>query len=155
METLFYFDSAHAIAVHDWIIVNTGGAHGVKDIALLESPLEMIQHDDYYPNIESKLTFLFYSINKNHAFIDGNKRSSIVLCTYFLQLNGYAHVVKRFVKETENIAVWVAENRINRDLLHKLLCSLIFEEDYSEALKLEMVTALLASEPFDPEEAGE
>ena len=41
----FYFDVMHAISVHDWIIENSGGLAGTKDIGQLESPLAHIQND--------------------------------------------------------------------------------------------------------------
>lgn len=143
-ERYFYFDSEHAISVHDWIIEQSGGRFGIENIELLKSPLAMVRHDDYYPDLGSKLTHLFFSINKNHAFTDGNKRSSIALSAYFLRLNGFEHVVKRFVLETENIAVLVADNFIDKATLEEILCSLIFEEDYSEALKLKLISAYAA-----------
>lgn len=138
----FYFDVAHAVKVHDWIIENSGGLAGTKDIGQLESPLTHIQNDCYYPEIEDKLTHLVFSINKNHAFTDGNKRSSLALGAYFLELNGFDYVVKRFVKEMENIAVWVADNVINKELLHQIICSVLYEEDYSEQLKLAILDAV-------------
>lgn len=134
----FYFDLHYAIATHYWIIENTGGMVGIKDQGQLESPLEHIQNDLYYPEIEDKLTHLVFSINKNHAFHDGNKRSSLALGAYFLELNGFDYVVKRFVYEMENIAVWVADNIIDKDLLYKVITSLLYEDDYSEELKLEI-----------------
>lgn len=60
----FYFDAIHAIAVHDWIIEYSGGLAGIKDIGQIESPLEHIQNDFYYPELEDKLTHLVFSINK-------------------------------------------------------------------------------------------
>lgn len=42
----------------------------------------------------------------------------------------------------ENIVVWVASNAIDKDLLHKLISSIIYEDDYSEELKLELYRAL-------------
>lgn len=142
----FYFDVVHAITVHDWIIEHSGGLVGTKDIGQLESPLEHIQNDDYYLEMEDKLTHLVFSINKNHAFNDGNKRSSLALGAYFLELNGFDYVVKRFVKEMENIAVWVADNVIDKNLLHQIISSVLYEEDYSEALKLAIFEAIQASD---------
>ncbi|EKP0252652.1 type II toxin-antitoxin system death-on-curing family toxin [Aeromonas salmonicida] len=142
----FYFDVAHAIKVHDWIIEHSGGLAGTKDIGQLESPLEHIQNDLYYPEIEDKLTHLVFSINKNHAFNDGNKRSSLALGAYFLELNGFDYVVKHFVKEMENIAVWVADNVINKELLHQIIVSVLYEDDYSEAVKLAIVEAVEAAD---------
>ena len=138
----FYFDVAHAVSVHDWIIEHSGGLAGTKDIGQLESPLQHIQNDWYYPEMEDKLTHLVFSINKNHAFNDGNKRSSLALGAYFLELNGFDYVVKRFVKEMENIAVWVADNVIDKALLHQIISSVLYEDDYSESIKLAIVEAV-------------
>ena len=147
----FYFDVAHAVSVHDWIIEHSGGLAGTKDIGQLESPLQHIQNDWYYPEMEDKLTHLVFSINKNHAFNDGNKRSSLALGAYFLELNGFDYVVKRFVKEMENIAVWVADNVIDKALLHQIISSVLYEDDYSESVKLAIVEAVEATKQLNRE----
>ncbi|MDX3773902.1 type II toxin-antitoxin system death-on-curing family toxin [Chromatiaceae bacterium AAb-1] len=149
--SFFYFDVTHAINVHDWIIEKSGGLAGTKDIGQLESPLQHIQNDWYYPEIEDKLTHLVFSINKNHAFNDGNKRSSLALGAYFLELNGFDYVVQRFVKEMENIAVWVADNVIDKALLHKIISSVLYEDDYSESVKLAIVEAVEAAKQLNQE----
>lgn len=138
-----YFDVAHAVAVHDWIIEHSGGMRGTKNIGYIEGPLSHIQNDDYYPSMVDKLTHLVFAIIKHHAFNDGNKRSSIALGAYFLELNGYGYAVKRFVHEMENVAVSVARNEIGKDLLREIITSLLYEEEYSESLKLALVVALL------------
>lgn len=137
-----YFDTRHAVTVHDWIIENSGGRAGIKDLGLLDSPLGHIQNDMYYPNIEDKLTHLVFSINKNHAFTDGNKRSSIALGAYFLEINGYEYCMRYFVHQMENIAVAVADNFIDKNLLHVIITSLIYEDDFSEELKLRIANAI-------------
>jgi death-on-curing protein len=142
----FYFDIQHAVSTHDWIIEHSGGLAGTKDIGQLESPLEHIQNDGYYPEIEDKLTHLVFSVNKHHAFNDGNKPSSLALGAYFLELNGFDYIVQRFVKEMENIAVWVADNVINKQLLHQIITSILYEEDYSEEIKVAIVAAVKVSE---------
>ena len=141
-----YFDVSHAVQTHDWIIENSGGLAGTKDIGQLESPLEHIQNDLYYPELEDKLTHLVFSINKNHAFHDGNKRSSLALGAYFLKLNDFEYIVHHFIIEMENIAVWVADNVIDKNLLHQLVTSILYDDDYSEALKLELYRAIQLSE---------
>jgi death on curing protein len=136
-----YFDSAHAIEVHDEIILRSGGKQGILNIGLLESVIEHIQNDMYYPTMEEKTTHLFYSINKNHAFNDGNKRSSVALAAYFMELNGFDFCVSRFIREMENIAVDVADNRVSKALLLELVTSILYEDDYSEELKLKLIAA--------------
>jgi len=137
-----YFDLEYAIKVHDFIIKISGGREGTHDIGLLDSVLEFIQSDMYYPNFEDKLTHLVYSVNKNHAFTDGNKRSSIALGAAFLEINGLDYLSKRFMEEMENITVYVADNKISKDLLHKIISSLIYELEYSESLKLEIYISI-------------
>jgi death-on-curing protein len=139
----FYFDIHYAIELHDWIIENSGGFPGSNNLSLLESALEHIQNDLYYPEIHHKLTHLVFAVNKFHAFNDGNKRSSIALGAYFLKLNGYDFMVKKFVLEMENIAVWIAEGKIAKEFLCELIESLIFEEDFSEELKFKLALAVM------------
>src|SRR5690554_5351830 len=94
-----YFDIDHALEVQDYIIVSSGGRRGVLNVGLLGSVLEHVQNDLYYPSLVDKTCHLFYSINKNHAFIDGNKRSSIVLSAYFLEINGADFLLARYIQE--------------------------------------------------------
>lgn len=136
-----YFDIDHAIEVHDNIINNSGGVLGILNIGLLESTLEHVQNDIYYPDLDHKLTHLFYSINKNHTFQDGNKRASIALSAYFLEINNGSFRVERFISEMENIAVDVADNRIDREILFEIISSIIYEVDYSEELKIKIINS--------------
>jgi death-on-curing protein len=136
-----YFDTSHAITMHDEIINKSGGMLGILSIGLLDSVIEHIQNDFYYPELEHKLTHMFYSINKNHSFQDGNKRASIALSAYFLEINNCSFRVERFIAEMENIAVDVADNRIDKDLLFEIISSTIYQDDYSEELKLKIIYA--------------
>lgn len=77
---------------------------------------------------------------------DGNKRSSLALGAYFLELNGFDYIVQHFVREMENIAVWVADNVIDKELLHKIISSILYEDEYSISLKLEIYEAVQRAE---------
>ena len=70
-----YIELEYAIKVHDLIIKKVGGLDGIKDIGQLESVLEHIQNDLYYPTFADKMTHLIYSIVQFHMFLDGNKRT--------------------------------------------------------------------------------
>ncbi len=137
-----YFNLEHAIQLHDRIIEISGGLPGIKDCGQLDSVLEHIQVDNYYLEMEDKLTHLVFSLVKFHCFMDGNKRSGIALGAYFLELNGYAWMVCHFIREMENIVVWVAEGFVRKELLLKLIAMLCNGDDYSEDLKLELIDAL-------------
>jgi death on curing protein len=142
MIQFLYFNKEYAVQTHDFIIEKSGGSRGTKDIGLLESVLEHIQNDIYYPDIESKVTHLVFSINKNHAFSDGNKRSSIALGAYLLEINGLDYCVSKFIIELENISVYVADNKIDKELLFEIIFSIINYENYSEDLKLKIIDAI-------------
>lgn len=140
-----YFDIQHAIVVHDQIIEKSGGLKGLINIGLLESTLEHIQNDIYYPSLEDKVTHLLYSINKNHSFQDGNKRSSLALAAYFLQINGLGILVNNFIIAMENYVVDIADNIIDKELLLKIVTSLVFDGELSDIIKLEIYRAKVAN----------
>lgn len=48
----------------------------------------------------------------------------------------------KFIREMENIAVAVADNIISKELLHNIITSLIYDDDYDEILKLTIFDAL-------------
>lgn len=137
-----YLDLAYALRTQQWIIDHSGGLPGVKNVEYLESVLAHIENDIYYPEMPDKLAHLVFSIIKHHPFNDGNKRSSIGLGAYFLELNGYDYVATRFVHEMENVAVYVAESAISKDLLREVIASILYEDDYAEDLKLAMILAI-------------
>lgn len=136
---IFYFDLKHAIIEHDKIIDISGGRHGFHDINLLESVLVHVQNDIYYPTIIDKLAHLVFSIAMNHAFADGNKRSSIALGAYFLEINGYSLLVGKFIVEMENIVLWTAQGLISKELLIQIMGDLIETAEISEDTKLELL----------------
>ena len=142
MGTYIYFNIEHAIRTHDFIIENSGGNSGIIEIGKAESVLEHIQNDLYYPEFEDKLTHLVFCINKFHAFNDGNKRTSIALGAYLLEVNGIEYCIDKFIIEMENIAVYVADNKIGKELLREIIGSILIEDDFNEELKLKIIEAL-------------
>jgi death-on-curing protein len=83
---------AMASALHRESIARFGGSDGVRDLGLLESALARPQNRHAY---ESEATVFALAadyclgIVRNHPFLDGNKRTSILAASVFLSLNGY------------------------------------------------------------------
>lgn len=143
---LVYLTLEQAIECHDRTVAVSGGGTLEKlDMGRLESVLEHIQNDDYYPTFEDKLTHLFYSANKFHCFADGNKRIAITLCAQMLLLNGYLYCAGTFLHEMENISYHVATGRIDKDLLHEIICAFFMEDMENESLKLKIYHAISES----------
>jgi prophage maintenance system killer protein len=63
-----YFDTVHAVEVHDEIIIKSGGVLGLLNRGLLDSTLEHVQNDLYYPNLEDKVTHFFIPLTKIIVF---------------------------------------------------------------------------------------
>jgi len=141
---LFYLSIEQAVAIHNKTIQYSGGGTlGHYDLGRLESVLENIQNDDYYPNFVDKLTHLFFCACEFHCFVDGNKRIAITLSAQFLLLNGYMAVAKTFFTEMENISYHVAAGKIKKELLHKILAGVLDGTyDFDEPLKLEIYNAI-------------
>ena len=78
---IYYISIELVIIVHNMFIDRYGGLPGIYNLGLLESVLENIQNDTYYPRFIDKFTHLFFSIIKYHCFADGNKRTAIVCAT--------------------------------------------------------------------------
>lgn len=142
-QVIVYSDVDKIYEIYEKVIeVSGGGSKGILDKGRLEGILIQIKNDDYYPNIEDKLTYLFFSLNKYHCFQDGNKRIALAASMAFLLFNGYIFVMGRFIMEMENISIHVASGKVSRELLSKIIKSLIYEDDYSEELKLELFLAI-------------
>jgi death-on-curing protein len=136
---MIYIDIDQAIEIHRLTVEKSGGGtDGHLDMGRLESVLQHIQNNDYYPTFEEKLTHLVFSANQFHCFQDGNKRISISLGAQFLLLNGYLYCSHKFIQEMENISYHVAAGRINKDLLFEIIYSIINEPEFSEELKLKI-----------------
>lgn len=138
-----YLTLDQAIATHSKTVeVSGGGTLEQIEIGKLESVLEHIQNDDYYPTLEDKLTHLFFSANKFHCFADGNKRIAITLCAQMLLFNGYLYCASTFLRDMENISYHVAAGSIDKDLLHEIITALLAEEMDDEGLKLKILCAI-------------
>jgi len=121
--------------------VSGGGADGIINLNSLSACLEHIQNDFYYPTFTDKLTHLFFIANKSHAFQDGNKRIAIALGMKFLLNNGYLYIIQKFAEKMESVSYQLAASRIDKVLLHDIIDSILYEDDYSEELKLRIMEA--------------
>jgi death-on-curing protein len=139
-----YISLEQAKEIHKKTIeVSGGGTLGILDEGLLDSALQHIQNDDYYPTLLEKITHLFFAANKFHSFQDGNKRIAITLSAQFLLLNGYMYCSGRFIHEMENISYHLAAGNIDKDLLKRVIEAVIDQTiDTDEALKLDIYNAI-------------
>jgi len=78
-------------AMHAEQLRRHGGAHGIRDENALESALARAENKAAYgdPTIHELAAAYIFGIARNHAFVDGNKRTAIVAAGAFLIINGY------------------------------------------------------------------
>jgi len=145
--SIIYLTLEQAIEVHRKTVeVSGGGALGYLELGKLESVLEHIQNDDYYPTFEDKLTHLFFCACKFHCFQDGNKRIAITLCAQMLLFNGYLYCAGQFLRDMENISYHVAAGNIDKELLGEVITAVIYGNMDSEELKLKILEAISKDE---------
>ena len=83
------------VAFHDEQLAIHGGAGGIRDMAMLESALDRPRNKWAYENAElPELAAAYgFGLAKNHPFIDGNKRASLLSIYTFLGINGVEFLV--------------------------------------------------------------
>ena len=86
-----YLSAEEIREIHDAVLQDTGGLQGVlrkHALLMLDNP-PLQSHNGFYPGIFIKTAFYVQSINRGHIFVDGNKRTSMVVIRVFLKKNGY------------------------------------------------------------------
>ena len=80
-----------ALAIHDRQLAEHGGGGGVREDALLDSalarPQQLFAYGDPPPDLAALAASLAFGLARNHAFVDGNKRTAHVCYRVFLALN--------------------------------------------------------------------
>ncbi len=75
--------------------------------ALVKAPQQQLFGNDAYPTIEEKAAIIFYTINKQQIFLNGNKRMSTLSLLVFLGINGMTLSVSS--DELTDKALWLAK----------------------------------------------
>ena len=80
-------------AIHKRQIAEHGGSDGVRDgnllLSALARPQNLLAYSEETPDISALAAAYAFGIAKNHPFIDGNKRTALVVMRTFLLLNGF------------------------------------------------------------------
>ena len=124
MTEPIWVDLEVVLAIHDEQLAEHGGQTGVRDRALLESALGRPRNQFAYgtQSLARLAASYAFGISRNHPFLDGNKRTSLVVAELFLVLNGRelaatdAECVTTFVQlaagelTEEGLAEWVTNH---------------------------------------------
>ena len=85
-------EAVDAVIAHDLELAAHGGSAGIRDAGLLESALARAKNIWAYAESSPPLATLAaayaFGISSNHPFVDGNKRTALVVSFAFLEVNG-------------------------------------------------------------------
>jgi death on curing protein len=91
MDEPIWIDKPEVLVAHSRQLAEHGGSDGLRDETLLESALSKPRNVFAYassvtlPQLAASYAF---GLARNHACIDGNKRTALVVSEGFLRLNG-------------------------------------------------------------------
>jgi len=112
-----YLSLGEVIRLHEWVIEQTGGAVGIRDLALLDSalaqPRATFDGRDLHPTVLDKAAALCASLVQNHPFVDGNKRAGHAARATFLLLNGLD--ITATTDEQERLILDLASGALRRE----------------------------------------
>lgn len=149
-DKILYITYEEVMDVYEKTIEKSGGGlSGVLDKGKIESIIEFIQNDDYYPDFVSKLNYLVFRFCSGHCFQDGNKRVALTLGAYFLHKNGHYWAAVVFMKRLEAIIYHIAAGSIDQELSHQIMKNIVACSDFDEELKIEIIHAMSNNQLFE------
>lgn len=90
------------LAIHAAQLAEHGGLEGLRDRNGLESaiasPRNLFAYGNPIPDIAAMAAQYAFAIVCNQVFLDGNKRTAMVVCRTFLLLNGHNLVASQDAK---------------------------------------------------------
>jgi death-on-curing protein len=147
MNEIQYITFDEALLVYQKTIEKSGGGFsGIRDSGGIESILDFVQNDLYYPDFVSKLSYMVFRFCSGHFFNDGNKRIALTIGTYFLYKNGHYWAAAQFMQRMEAIIYHVAASNIDNELLLRITQCLVDCSDFDERLKLDIANAMSKGE---------
>lgn len=91
MKEPLWIDKPETLIAHSRQLAENGGSDGIRDEGLLESALGKPRNVFAYENdcdLPRLAASYAYGIARNHPFVDGNKRTALVVSEGFLRVNG-------------------------------------------------------------------
>lgn len=101
--------------IHEAVIELGGGSYGLRDTALLESALARPQNQHSFGEEDIFHLAASYAeaISRNHAFVDGNKRTAFFVASDFLEQNGHELQAAKGVEHAEMMEL-LGQGKVSR-----------------------------------------
>ena len=92
-EIILFLEVDEVLSLHRNALEVDGGIDGIREPGLIESavamPRQQFGRSYLHEDIPAMAAAYHFHLNKNHAFLDGNKRVAVMASTVFLLANGY------------------------------------------------------------------
>ena len=112
-----YLRLSEVLYLHDCILKESGGRHGVRNQGGLESALALPRQTfgdvELYPSAIEKAAILCFALVKNHPFVDGNKRVGHAAMEVFLLQNGLELIAD--IDEQEQVMLHLASGKMTQE----------------------------------------
>ncbi|PID28893.1 type II toxin-antitoxin system death-on-curing family toxin [Candidatus Saccharibacteria bacterium] len=118
-----YITLEQVLQYHAAVLTKDGGMDGVRDIGRLDSAVatqyQVVFAQQLYCDVPAKAAALIYRIINDHPFVDGNKRTAMLVGLAVMELNGYR--IKARAGEIEDLAVAVTTKHLESDSIKQWL----------------------------------
>ncbi|MBD2628623.1 type II toxin-antitoxin system death-on-curing family toxin [Trichormus variabilis] len=129
MHSPKFIEKEDVLSIHHKQIDLYGGSYGIRDEGLLESAIYQPQAsfggEFLHPTIVEQAAAYLFHINKNHAFVDGNKPTAFDVMVTFLNINDYE--LNMTPEEAYQLTMQVANDKVSKDELIEILRDCIVE----------------------------
>jgi death-on-curing protein len=92
LADIVWIDKQETLTIHAQQLAAHGGSNGLRDEGMLESalarPINLLAYSEESPSLARLAAAYGFGIAKNHPFVDGNKRTALVVTFTFLLVNG-------------------------------------------------------------------
>lgn len=129
MHSPKFVEKEDVLSIHSKLISQYGGLRGIRDEGGLDSAIALPQAtyggELLHPTIVEQAAAYLFHITKNHAFVDGNKRTGYGVMVAFLNENNYE--LNMTLNEAYELTMQVADNQVNKEELTAILKNYITE----------------------------
>jgi len=114
---IYFLSYEQILFIHKNQIKNYGGVYSIRDKNLLKSaiaqPKITFKGKYLHENIfQMAAAYLFHIVN-NHPFVDGNKRTGLVVALVFLEMNNI--IINETNEKIEKNVLKIAQGKMNKN----------------------------------------
>jgi death-on-curing protein len=111
-----FLSTQEVLELHEYIIDRYGGTLGLRELSLLDSavaqPSLFVFGSCLHTDVFQMAAAYAFHIIKNHAFIDGNKRTGLLTALTFLRRNKI--IIEADLDSLYDLTIDIATSKVNK-----------------------------------------